>query len=117
MFVYVVETKSGEVYEIGSGDSCTAAWENHAPVPTDAVSLYCRSEVDPATVKAFNDVGLVILLTVLVCMIVPLIGAIAQTLMAGRQQEAYALQERRRIREEKRLQRQRENERFYRQFR
>ena len=119
MFVYQAVTETGEVYEIGSGDSCKAAWENHAPITPDFRELRCVEQAplnDPALVKAMNDTGALILFTICMCMIVPLVCTIIQTVMAGRQEERHAMEERRRIRMEKRAARQRENERFYRQF-
>jgi hypothetical protein len=38
----VVETFDGEVYVIGSGDTCRDAWVNHAPFPEDWRELRCE---------------------------------------------------------------------------
>lgn len=35
-------TVTGELYIIGEGDDCNAAWVNHGPIPDDWRSLECR---------------------------------------------------------------------------
>lgn len=38
----IVETFDGEIYVIGSGDDCWAAWENHGTIPADFREISCR---------------------------------------------------------------------------
>lgn len=40
--VWVVITTDGNLYNVGSGDTCTEAWVNHYPIPDNYYAIYCQ---------------------------------------------------------------------------